>query len=53
MKSKANLATHEGEGYVLTKAGQALLTALQPLTTWAAKWGENLQDEWALRCPFQ
>jgi DNA-binding HxlR family transcriptional regulator len=42
---EAKLVTHEGEGYLLTKTGQALLTALQPLTTWAAKWDQNLHDE--------
>ena len=29
------------EGYRLTKEGHALLDALQPLHTWAARWGER------------
>ena len=35
----ATLVTHEGEGYLLTSDGQALLVALRPLAGWASRWG--------------
>ena len=35
----AALVTHEGQGYVLTADGEALLEALRPLAAWASRWG--------------
>lgn len=37
----AQLVNHEGEGYLLTPSGQALLVALRPLAEWASKWGND------------
>ena len=38
---EARLLTHEGEGYLLTDEGRALLRALRPLAEWAERWGES------------
>ena len=35
------LASHAGEGYVLTRAGVALLAALAPLDAWAKNWSTS------------
>jgi DNA-binding HxlR family transcriptional regulator len=35
----AEIVTHEGQGYLLTANGQALLEALGPLADWASRWG--------------
>jgi DNA-binding HxlR family transcriptional regulator len=35
---EAGLVIHEGEGYALTAQGRDLLTRLEPLDAWAAKW---------------
>lgn len=35
----AALVGHEGQGYLLTSSGLALLAALRPLADWAARWG--------------
>jgi DNA-binding HxlR family transcriptional regulator len=32
---------HDGVGYELTQEGSALLDALSPLHTWAARWNER------------
>lgn len=37
----AQLVNHEGEGYLLTPSGRALLIALRPLAEWAGKWGND------------
>ncbi len=34
------LVGHEGQGYLLTAEGLALLAALRPFADWAMKWGE-------------
>jgi DNA-binding HxlR family transcriptional regulator len=36
---ESGLVSHEGAGYQLTPLGRGLLTALQPLTEWATRWG--------------
>jgi DNA-binding HxlR family transcriptional regulator len=38
---EVQLVKHEGDGYLLTPSGQALLTALRPLADWASEWGEE------------
>jgi DNA-binding HxlR family transcriptional regulator len=40
----ARLVGHDGEGYVLTPSGRALLSALRPLADWAARWGAGPGD---------
>jgi DNA-binding HxlR family transcriptional regulator len=35
---ESGLVNHEGQGYCLTPAGQALLKALRPLLEWADTW---------------
>lgn len=37
----AQLVNHEGEGYLLTPSGRALLVALRPLAEWASEWGNG------------
>lgn len=36
---EAGLVEHLGEGYQLSGSGSELLTALQPLSAWAQRWG--------------
>ena len=40
----AGLVGHEGEGYLLTPTGKALLRALNPLAAWASRWGVEQQE---------
>lgn len=35
----AALVVHEGQGYLLSPMGQALVLALKPLSAWAERWG--------------
>ncbi len=35
----ASLVVHEGDGYLLTTAGNELLRAFRPLADWADAWG--------------
>ena len=41
------LVAHEGEGYLLTQDGVALLDALRPFAKWADQWGKTMQKELA------
>jgi DNA-binding HxlR family transcriptional regulator len=43
----AQLIGHEGEGYLLTPSGRALLVALRPLAEWASDWrnGDVLNEQ--------
>lgn len=38
----AHVATHSGEGYVLTDTGRALVASLQPILRWADDWSQEL-----------
>jgi len=41
----AGLIENGADGYALTRRGQDLLRALQPLSAWAARWGATLEAE--------
>jgi DNA-binding HxlR family transcriptional regulator len=40
----AKLAVHRGDGYALSKDGQALVALLLPLTEWAGRWAAGLVE---------